>query len=71
MIQNWLIVTKIIKTTKGCLSLFKYFIEMGPTLMSPFFVETTFSKQSEIKSKKSAMMVLVTIIQSKMLISKN
>ena len=28
-------------TIKGCLSLFNYFIDMSPTLMSPFFVEKT------------------------------
>ena len=28
-------------TTKGFLSLFNYFIEMSPTLMSPFLVEKT------------------------------
>ena len=27
--------------TKGCLSLFNYFIDRRPTLMSPFFVEKT------------------------------
>ena len=27
--------------TKGCLSLFNYFIDMSPTLMSPFFVKKT------------------------------
>ena len=27
--------------TKGCLSLFNHFIDMSPTLMSPFFVEKT------------------------------
>ena len=29
------------KSTKGCLSLFNYFIDMSPTLLSPFFVEKT------------------------------
>ena len=31
----------IVNQTKGCLSLFNYFIDMSPTLMSPFFVEKT------------------------------
>ena len=29
----------LVLTTKGCLSLFNYFIDMSPTLMSPFFEE--------------------------------
>ena len=29
------------QTGKGCLSLFNYFIDINPTLMSPFFVEKT------------------------------
>ena len=32
------------KITKGCLFLFNYFIDMRPTLMSPFFVEKTRKK---------------------------
>ena len=28
--------------SKGCLFLFNYFIDMRPTLMSPFFVKTCF-----------------------------
>ena len=34
--------TKVVEAgTKGCLSLFNYFIDMSPTLLSPFFVEKT------------------------------
>ena len=29
------------KCVKGCLSLFNYFVDMNPTLMSPFFVKKT------------------------------
>ena len=29
----------LVTSTKGCLSLFNYFLDMSPTLMSPFFVK--------------------------------
>ena len=34
--------------TKGCLSLFNYFIDMSPILMSPFFVEKKTRALSEL-----------------------
>ena len=39
--QKCWITNKLCCIIKGCLSLFNYFIDMSPTLMSPFFVEKT------------------------------
>ena len=35
----WQIVHQVSWLTKGCLSLFDYFIDRSPTIMSPFFVK--------------------------------
>ena len=33
------LISELVMHAKGCLSLFSYFIDMSPTLMSPFFVK--------------------------------
>ena len=43
-------------TSKGCLSLFNYFIDMSPTHMSPFFVEkTSFRRKKQVFSTKNGL----------------